>query len=194
MLWGELLKRRPRYSGWGPWLGLSLYSISWPAGGVWVRSTVHQWHQQQRGDQAQDQYSWAEISSWILVENHECFLELWDLSLHEMDNTQPARAAGQVIDSKLAIPCIGNFLLPSWNKCLQMFTETWTWNVSRLKWSWHSCLCLLARPERASVCLVLTTSNFSHQWLVWSAGTKMQTFFIPFVQSRRLSFDLNKIR
>ena len=46
------------------------------------------------------------------MENHECFLELWDLSLHEMDNTQPARAAGQVIDSKLAIPCIGNFCFP----------------------------------------------------------------------------------
>ena len=40
------------------------------------------------------------------------FLELWYLSLHEMDNTQPARAAGQVIDSKLAIPCIGNFCFP----------------------------------------------------------------------------------
>ena len=56
------------------------------------------------------------------MENHECFLELWDLSLHEMDNTQPARAAG--IDSKLAIPCIGNFFFPSLNINLQMFAET----------------------------------------------------------------------
>ncbi len=40
MLWGELKTIRPRYSGWGPWLGLSLYSISWPPGGVWVRSPV----------------------------------------------------------------------------------------------------------------------------------------------------------
>lgn len=49
--------------------------------------------------------------------NHECFLQLWDSSLHEMEYTQQAmvgaQPAGQVIDSKLAIPCIGNFLFSS---------------------------------------------------------------------------------
>ena len=96
--------------------------------------------------------------------NHECFLELWDSSLHEMDYTQQSLVGaqpGQVIDSKLAIPCIGNFLFTSWNVSLQMFAETWTWNVSRLKWSWHSWLCLLAsRLGRASVWRLLTTANF----------------------------------